>query len=283
MAGGDDPRGRGRGAGRGRGRGGGGRGRNSSGRGRGRGGGRGDYHQSNQRAVSKSAQKVERTFEEDDEGWEQVNKHRAARVAPSQTSCAAELASSLAVSPRLHSPCAQTVARRSLLLTAAAAVLLTARRGPSYQYLGDLMAMGYAVRCNPRPLRGSFLPVETHRTDGCARRNTRDTLWTYLATRSTLHWNIYLTIRSRSRRLRRLPRRPRSRSQHRRRRRRLHRSQSQTDEAEDVGVEQVRPPAVGEVEPGVEEALEERRQRPPLHQSRRVRPHRPAHGPPWPL
>jgi hypothetical protein len=38
------------------------------------------------RTSAKAARATERTFEEDDEGWEQVNKHRAARVAPSQTS-----------------------------------------------------------------------------------------------------------------------------------------------------------------------------------------------------
>ncbi len=50
-----------------------------------------------------------------------------------------------------------------------------------------------------------------------------------------------------------------------------------------VVVEQVRPPAAAEVEAEVEEAREERHQRLPLHQSPRVRPHRLAHGPPWPL
>lgn len=41
--------------------------------------------------------------------------------------------------------------------------------------------------------------------------------------------------------------------------------------------------AVVEVDPEVEEALEAPRRRLPLHQSRRVRPLRLAHGPPWPL
>ena len=74
MAGGERGRGRGRGStesqrGRGRGRAGGGR-------------GRGGYT----KPADRKQRETERTFEEDDEGWEQVNKHRAARVAPSQTS-----------------------------------------------------------------------------------------------------------------------------------------------------------------------------------------------------
>ena len=86
MAGGE-AMGRARGGnGRGRGR---GLGRGNAGRGRGR--GRGESGFGKETAVGRTGKTsalraTERTFEEDDEGWEQVNKHRAARVAPSQTS-----------------------------------------------------------------------------------------------------------------------------------------------------------------------------------------------------
>ena len=132
MAGGDEPRGRGRGqAGRGRGRGGGaGRGRNNTGgRGRGRGGSRGgEYQNSNHRqAAPKPAPKAER-FDDDDESWEQVNKHRAARVAPSQTTCVQRwLSAHSLLSHTLQLPAAAAAGTRWQPARAAARLLATER------------------------------------------------------------------------------------------------------------------------------------------------------------
>ena len=149
----------GHGAAVGRGRGGGGRGRgggrnNTGGRGRGRGGGvaPGGFQQAQpQRAAPKPAPQMEH-FEDDDDDWEQVNKHRAARVAPSQTRCAAAASLSRDFN-MLAAAAAQRAAPAAQRAAADPARWLCS--GIRFQYLGDLMAMGYVVRAQPSAVQHS--------------------------------------------------------------------------------------------------------------------------------